>query len=201
MLIEVFTLLWLHASMPNVAVKIQQNFESYCSFVEAAKTINPPAIPLTTITSHAFRKGTADVVCPNFGGKKYFEVEVNPHNQKRFKFKIFADFFGPAPCFRFDSQGEPHCNPEDGRGLPFRQILTPHFHKFNSDGVEIAFKTPVLEQENQADAIVSDYSLGVAHFCQVGRLNCGDQAYPEIIFDSGELDLSSDDPLNGVKFS
>jgi hypothetical protein len=78
MLIEVFTLLWLHASMPNVAVKIQQNFESYCSFVEAAKTINPPAIPLTTITSHAFRKGTADVVCPNFGGKKYFEVVRPP---------------------------------------------------------------------------------------------------------------------------
>lgn len=187
--------------MQNVVVKIQQNYQSYCGFVETPKTISAQAIPLNILTSHNVRKGKADVVCNNYGGLNFFEAEVNPRNKKRFKFKIFADCFGPDPCFRFDSQGESHCNPEDGRGLVFRQIHAPHFHKFNSDGVEIAFKTPVLEHENQADAIVSDYTLGVAHFCHVGRLNCGDQAYPEIILDSGELDLSSDDPLNGVTFS
>ncbi len=96
--------------------------------------------------------------------------------------------------------GNAHCNPEDGSGLSKRQVLTPHFHRINDAGVEVAYRSDLLNRPSDANRIVDDCTLGLEHFCQEARLACSQQAYPDLIIKQGVMDLSSDDPLNGVSF-
>ena len=45
------------------------------------------------------------------------------------------------PCYRFESDGGTHRNPsEEGITLKQRQIPTPHFHRYNEKGENIAYK-------------------------------------------------------------
>ncbi len=194
-------LLLFTAGAVNVAPKIRQEFATYSEFLSGQKTIGERAIALAELPTRSVRRGDASVTCAVVDGQKRFEVEVSVSNPRNYKLKVFAEWFHEGPCFRFDSQGNAHCNPEDGRGLAARQVLTPHFHRFNDDGVEIAYKSSVLAQERQAAAIVNDSALGVAHFCQEGKLACAGSDYPQLVFDQPELGVVSEDPLDGVRFS
>jgi hypothetical protein len=78
--------------------------------------------------------------------------------------------------------------------------LTPHFHRFNDGGVEVAYHSDLLKRPSDAERIVGDYALGLEHFCQEARLACSHKAYPELVINQGVMDLSSDDPLMGVSF-
>ncbi len=116
--------------------------------------------------------------------------------------KIRAVDFVPAPLMRFDADGPSHRNDVEDVPLPLRQVTTPHFHKFDARGVEIAYKTPFLLEEANVQAIHSSLDAGMEQFSVEANVRCEDDSFPTV----GELALSlslpeaNNDPLAGVNF-
>ena len=185
---------------------IKDAFVAYSRFVKEPKALEhkkikatkPPAVVAGVKRNNVL--GASGINYEGVHGRKWFGVEISLEDRHKYHLRIYADVFGDGPCFRFDSKGRAHSNPETGTGLRNRQVRTPHFHKFNEEGVEIAFQTATLREESESSRIVSDYKFGLEHFCQEARLTCNDGTHPLLELEAGEFDLSSGDPLNGVPF-
>ncbi len=127
-------------------------------------------------------------------------AERNKATVTHYGIKIRALCLCPHPIMRFDSDGPTHSNNFESIPLSERQVTTPHFHRFNEDGFEIAYKTAFLTAENEPN-IQNDMNLGLRHFSEIGNVRCADNAFPTVedavptLFDTLESD-----PLNGVSF-
>lgn len=122
-------------------------------------------------------------------------------------FQVFVSLF-EQPILRFDADGATHYNSRDDT-IPLleREIKTPHFHKFDEDGIEYAYRTSYLiEHEYQ---IQNDIQSGLNHFCEEHnirsnseenesngpsniKVNTQQEIFPEII---------TNDVHKGIKFT
>lgn len=179
--------------------KIKDNFAEYVRFLTESKSVEHDRIKMSPVAGKKSFMGRSAVSYAPVQGDKAFEAGISITDKTSYSFRLFGYWFDDGPCLRFDSKGRPHCNPENGQGLRKRQIRAPHFHKFiENEKVEIAYQTPILGKDG--DSIVKDYKLGLSHFCQEARLTCNPSGTPVLEIEQGELDLSSEDPLNGVSF-
>lgn len=125
-------------------------------------------------------------------------MTVNVERMKSFAFKLFCDSFMPEPCYRFDSDGPFHRNPEsDDATLSQRQIPTPHFHKYDEKGRVIAYRTNKLIVEESS--LLADYEKAMRHFCDEENV----VLQPETHVLTETLPLGAHefvDPLEGVEF-
>jgi hypothetical protein len=130
-----------------------------------------------------------------------FQIVIKPQFVGDYEIKIFWREVAQRPVFRFESWGDGHINPEDGRGLPFRKIPTPHFHMVKEDGRMWAFRTALLDDPEQEKEILRHYSVGVNHFCQEAKIHDPDGGNLHVIMLNSLSGLSnSHDPLEGVTF-
>jgi len=132
-----------------------------------------------------------------------FIVESNISNHKDYKFKLFCLNRYNHPFFRFDSDGLTHKNNDPNIPLAEQSITTPHFHKYNQEGHETAFKTETLLNPGDTKALLEDINLGVVHFCIVANLVLSNSEYPQIVqTPTNELQLiiNNDDPMRNISF-
>ena len=132
-----------------------------------------------------------------------FEAAKSPKTVLKYGFRVTAKHFHEKPCFRFDSGGPAHINPETGDGLPARMVPTPHFHRVDNRGILIAYQTAPLLNPAERDRIVSDPQRGANLFCQEGKLFSPSGGFVVVKFFAAELDLSNHkivDPLAGATF-
>lgn len=130
-----------------------------------------------------------------------FQIRVKPGDVGHYEIKLFWREVLKSPVARFESRGDGHFNPEDGRGLPKRKIPNPHFHFVREDGRMIAVRTTLLEMPDQEQLINQHYSFGVKHFCQEVRIHDSNGAELNVQMVSAQLPLSiTRDPLQGVTF-
>jgi hypothetical protein len=179
--------------------KIKDNFADYSRFLSQSKTTEHNRIKMVRGGPRKNLMGRTSVMYASISGDKALEAEISVEDQRCYHFRLFAFWFDEGPCFRFDSKGRGHCNPENGQGLRKRQILAPHFHKFDEkENVEIAYPYTYIRGEDSLS--VADYNIGLEHFCQEARLSCNPTGSPVLEIIQGELALSSEDPQNGVSF-
>jgi hypothetical protein len=184
----------------SIPSRVKSNFGDYQRFLSERKFVERCKIKMEQGKPKKNFFGKTAVIYAPIQDDKLFEAEISADDKCHYHFRLFAYWFDDGPVFRFDSKGRPHCNPEDGSGLAKRQVIAPHFHKFQREkGVEIAYRTPKLGVES--DSIVGDYRLGFEHFCQEARLSCNPTGQPVLEMIQDVLALSSDDdPQNGVSF-
>ncbi|MEN9973471.1 MAG: hypothetical protein RIS20_1818 [Bacteroidota bacterium] len=96
-------------------------------------------------------------------------VESKIENKRDFKFILRASEFSKEPFFRFDSDGLSHFNHGTGEPLNKEKIDTPHFHKFDSEGRNIAYHTNSLLIDSEKEALLNDVNLCMAHFCDESK--------------------------------
>lgn len=180
--------------------QIRESFPDYQGFISHQKVVNSSKIVLREHKARDNCRGSSEIECPCIGGAKKFEAEVSLAYSGKYKLRVFADRFGPGPCFRFDSYGRAHCNPEDGRGLVSRRVMTPHFHRYDRDGNEIAFQTAPLREHDAAGRIASDHRVGVRIFCDEVNARDGAGNYPELVTEQATMQLPIEDPLSGISF-
>lgn len=106
----------------------------------------------------------------------------------------------PKPFFRFDSAGPSHRN--KGTELAIQQITTPHFQSYNNEGINIAYKTEEIKNDNIIKEIINDINKGFQLFCDESKSYFNKTEYPKIIAEKDTLNFpkSSEDPLEGIKF-
>lgn len=130
-------------------------------------------------------------------------VESKIINKKDFEFKLRAPEFIAPPFFRFDSDGVAHYNRIPNVELPKQKVETPHFHGFNSEGRNYAYKTPALSNESSCHALLNDISLCMAHFSDESQTYYNKDGYIEIVqTPPSEIDFGIDqeNPTSGLEY-
>lgn len=182
--------------------------EDYAKYEELlAKTKNTfiPRITLDELKRNHqnTRVKIVDVIHVSISEPLELIVESKIENKKDFKFKLRAPEYTGIPFFRFDSDGVSHYNRTPNVELPKQKIDTPHFHKYDCDGRNIAYKTAPLEEEGDKEALLNDISLCMAHYCDESQTFYDNDKYVEIIQTPlTELDFesSNDNPTQGVEY-
>ncbi len=129
-----------------------------------------------------------------------FQATRSPKLNMKYGMIIRVPFFHEKPCFRFCSSGRAHTNPEMGDGLPAREIPTPHFHRVDSRGILMAYQPAPLLDPEECGKIASNPQLGANLFCQEANLFSPNGGFVALKTWATELDMSTDDPLDGANF-
>ena len=199
---ELFSVIF---AMEKPIKEIKDNYSKYEKLLYEIKNTSNNTIVLNEIKGNHnnTRIKKVDVTHSSISEKIELVVESKIINKKDFKFKLRAPDYTGAPFFRFDSDGVAHYNRIPDVELQNQKVDTPHFHKFDSEGRNMAFKTNALKKENECNALLGDISLCMAHYCDESKTYCDDGNYVEIIqTPPNELDFESnkENPTEGVDY-
>lgn len=189
--------------MAKVNKQIKKDFKTYTELNVNRKTILVSPIDDLIIKKRhpSLKVGISNGIHQTLNRNLIFEVEVKVDNIKDFKFKIFCSEIFDAPFFRFDSSGSTHKNNDPEIPLKDQRITTPHFHRYNCKGIELAYKTAALQSPEQTKNL-EDINVCIMHFCEESNTRYKTSDFPEIILQKGELGYTfiNDDPNKNVEF-
>lgn len=184
------------------SLKVKEDYSYYKRLLSERKSIFSEVIEINEVGNNANTLEFQEVVEQELlASKMLFIVNVKLDNYKFFQFKIRSKEYIPYPFFRFDSDGDTHRNRVDGVTLVENVVTTPHFHKFNEVGTEIAYKTDKLLNEKEAKAL-EDINLCIAHFFHEANLRVKENSFPQVKISSNSLgiDFSKPDPNENIAF-
>jgi|GEM_PF-377427 len=193
----------IYINMATKAAKsIKENYEFYNNLLQKRKSIFSRIIDIKEVgNNHNTLEKIETVHHEEIEDPMVLIVDVKLNNHNFFQFKLRYKEYLEQPFFRFDSDGETHRNKLKGVPLDQQQVTPPHFHKFNENGIEIAYKTDKLTDENERKAL-EDINLCIVHFFHESNLRLEEDDFPQIIIESDSLGLTfaNDDPNSNVNF-
>lgn len=187
----------------HLSLEVKNNYSFYNNLLLERKSIFSEVIEINSrANNHNFVETIEQVIYPELEDDKMkllVKVKINNHNF--FEIKLKYKEFTPAPFFRFDSDGTTHHNRIDGIPLDKQAITTPHFHKFNENGVEIAYKTDKLLDPKESKAL-EDINLCIIHFFHESNTRLNEDDFPEIKIMSDTLGfkMTKEDPNQNIDF-
>jgi hypothetical protein len=182
---------------------IKQNFGAYEKFRKRKKPTKGNTLALDAEKAINSKKpaarcsGELHIEAGLPSGECKIHAHVSIIDNKSYTARIFAAYFGQSPCLRFCSTGRPHINRERGKGLRDRAVPTPHFHKVDKRGIMEAYQNDTLLDNVKQ---IEDITSGINLFCQESNVVSPDAKSVVVKLNTGELDLSMDDPFQNVKF-
>ena len=180
---------------------IHDNYKQYNLFIDEEKTpsMNYMALEEDKNNRRDTKKKDMSILCSNLSDLT-FTVEQRIDVDGNFKFSLRSKSFCPPPIFRYDSMGPTHRNSNLPIPIDEQSVSTPHFHRFTSDGYEIAYKTDALKDINQENAL-KDISICVYHFMQEAHIKYENF---DLIPSPGQLPFEKGtditDPLENIEF-
>jgi len=150
--------------------EIKKNYDLYNQLLRERKSIFKEVISIqeTGNNKHVLEE-VIDLKHFSYNGNTCLIVNVKINKSNFYQFKLRCKDAFPMPFFRFDSDGDTHRNYIDGLSVEEQQITTPHFHYYNEEGVNIAYKTEPLLDETQKTAL-EDITLCLQHFFQESNI-------------------------------
>ncbi len=132
-------------------------------------------------------------------GETMIDCEVRYKNPNNYSFQILIDHLTNKVLARLDEGNGTHRNNCKDIPLDQQMITTPHFHKYDTKGRFIAYKTQALEETKSSPLPIQE---GFQLFCQEEKISSNnDFAISIEIQENGVLPLEHDnDPLNGIVF-
>ena len=183
--------------------QIKENYSFYNNLLSERKSIFTEVIEINKTSNNKNTLESIEEVTHSLttNEKMVLLVDVKVNNHDFFQFKLRYKSFVPAPFFRFDSDGDTHRNKVDGISLEESQITTPHFHKFNENGIEIAYKTDKLLDPKESKAL-EDINLCIIHFFHESNTRLKDDDFPEIkiMTDTLGFKMTKEDPNQNINF-
>jgi len=183
--------------------QLKENYSFYNKLLEGRKSIFSEVIEINKAGNNQnFLERQEVVKHPDLKEERMIlNVDVKLNDHSYFQFKLRYKAFLPAPFFRFDSDGDTHRNRIKGIPLEEQQITTPHFHKFNEKGIEIAYKTDKLLDPKEAKAL-EDINLCLVHFFHESNTRLKEDDFPEvkIMTDTLGYEMEAIDPNENITF-
>lgn len=181
-------------------------YEAYALFLDSDKTVAPHIVisePKKNHETSLYASYPIDSTVA-FGKNMSMTCEVRNGDPKDCSFQILSDAFKKSVVFRYDTGGGTHRNDAPHIPLEEQSITTPHFHKYDSGGYFLAYKTDVLNDPKQVQYLF-DIDFAFPYFCAEGRIKSNtEEGLPDIqIRKNGCLPFSEEedeDPLNGINF-
>ena len=180
-------------------------FDEYSNFMNADKRVCSPVRVSEPKGNHGTSLYSSHpLYSSEVFGNATMTCEVRNGDHRDCSFQILTDVFKERVAFRYDTGGGTHRNDVPYIPLEEQSITTPHFHRYDSNGYFLAYKTDLLNNEEQAKHLF-DLEFGFPYFCQEGKI-CADTNHdlPEIqVIKEGFLPFKEEDetdPLEGIKF-
>lgn len=191
--------------MEKAVTEIKDDYSKYQELINGIKNTSVPTITLDKIKGNHRHTRTKNIEVTHNSIADYIEliVESKIANKRDFKFKLRAPEYTGVPFFRFDSDGVSHYNRSENIELPRQKVDTPHFHKFDQNGINVAYKTSSLENEPERRALINDINLCMAHYSDESQTYYNNNNYVEIIqtpLTELDFDSNKDNPTEGVKY-
>lgn len=187
----------------HIIPKIKENYSFYNKLLSERKSVFSELIEINKVGNNYNELcESIETIHPSINDDKLeLSVLVKVNNHDHFYFKLKYREFVKAPFFRFDSDGTTHHNRIDGIPLSKQAITTPHFHKFNENGIEIAYKTDKLLDPRESKAL-EDINLCLIHFFHESNIRLKEDDFPTVKILPGTLDLkmSTQDPNENIVF-
>lgn len=181
----------------------RDDYSTYKKLLEENKSIFDNVIEISETGNNSNILEKIEVVRHNNFDKKIdLIVNVKVNNTKFFQFKLRCKEYCNVPFFRFDSDGDSHRNYlENSTKLDAQKVDTPHFHKYNEEGLNIAYRTPQIENNKQRKAL-EDINFFVYHFFKECNIELPNKDLPIINIKQGSIDLdfSNEDPNANMTF-
>ncbi len=175
------------------------NYDRYSKIKTAKKRMPHEVISFSQSATHRKeRVGDADVCFDELAETCRLNVALNVERTKTFRFRLFCQALMDLPCYRFESDGSCHENPSSPDcPLPKRSVPTPHFHRYDEKGQNIAYRTEDLDSAEAA--ILNDVNKAFALFCKEENIEL--QGKPELVREQSLFGTNTfADPLEGVTF-
>lgn len=189
--------------MSKINNQIRNNYKDYNELKTKRKTVLVSPIDVKRVKDRhpSLQFGNSNVTHQTINKNLNLEVEVKIDNSRDFKFKLFCSEIFEKPFFRFDSAGAVHRNNDPAIPLKEQQVTTPHFHEYNAEGIEIAYKTEALLTPAQLLKL-ENINVCIMHFCEEGNMRYQKSDFPEVNLQKGELGLkfTNEDPLKNIGF-
>lgn len=187
--------------MQRVNKIIRDNYPKYCSLIDEEKILakSKMALDEEKASRPDIKEKSMPAYSENISEDLTFTVQQKKNEDTDFKFILRCRPFCEQPFFRYDSNGPSHRNSNLPIPIDKQQVPTPHFHRFHADGKEIAYKTDILKNEEQARAL-EDISICVFHFLQEAHVKFENF---DLISKPGVLPFKKEesiDPLENVQF-
>lgn len=145
--------------------KIKDDFKQYTKILDGLKISVHPQVSLNEGRA-GHRKWLLGKSSIKFvlNNKGHIQIRQSKSLLVDYGFQVFVESID-KPILRFDADGATHYNNEDQTlTLLEREIKTPHFHKFDKNGKEFAYRTPAID-ENEYE-IQKDIEVGMHYFCE-----------------------------------
>ena len=154
----------------EIIPEIKNNYDLYNQLLKERKSIFTEVISISKNGNNKnYLEESVDLENNSYDGKTILIINVKVNKLNYFHFKLKCNEVFPKPFFRFDSDGGAHRNYIDEIPLEEQSVTTPHFHFYNQDGVNIAYKSDALKDEIQRKAL-EDISLCLSHFFQESNI-------------------------------
>ena len=186
----------------EVAPEIRDNYSYYNSLLKERKSIFQEVIEIYKVGNNSnFLESFKDVKHQTCNKDIHLIVTVRKQDHKYFQFKLRCQDLSRRPFFRYDSDGDTHRNYDDDIPFAEQQITTPHFHYYNEKGINIAYKTEQLLNEQERKAL-EDINLCIAHYCHEANIRLNEDDFPSISIEPGTLPfvIVEEDPNSNVNF-
>lgn len=187
----------------EIVKKFKEDYSTYKRLLNDRKSIFEDIIEINKVGNNANTLEKIEAVKHTTLNKNIdLIVNVKVSNNKFFQFKLRCKEYCNIPFFRYDSDGDTHRNYlENTTKLDAQKVETPHFHIYNEDGLNIAYRTPQLDNKEQREAL-EDISLCVYHFFRECNINLLKDNLPQIKIKGAflDLDFSNEDPNANMNF-
>ena len=186
----------------EIISEIRDDYDFYTKLLKERKSIFENIISINAIGNNTnILENNSEITHSTLTNELILRVNVKVNNHNFFQFKLRCSDLCAMPFFRYDSDGDTHRNYDDNIPLGEQQIPAPHFHYYNQDGINIAYKTDKLLDETERRAL-EDINLCIKHFCHEANIRLNDEDFPEIEILPNELQfrVSNDDPTSNVNF-
>jgi len=148
---------------------IRRNYDFYTEIIESEKTDQSCLYSLKEDRRYFYDQVSVineldDNMQVHFRISRAYERKYNIHLSSE-------NIFGSIPLIRFESSGPAHKN--RGSDIINKKISTPHFHRFNQNGVEYAYHSERMKEDpDYADVLSRDFIEGVSHFYEEANIVC-----------------------------
>lgn len=191
--------------MEKCVQEIKENYSKYEELLVGTKNVSVETIILDEIKGNHknTRVKSADVFHNSYTDYIELIIESKIANKKDFKFKLRAPNYTEKPFFRFDSDGVSHYNKSENIELSKQKVDTPHFHKYDLNGNNIAYKTEALKEKTECEALINDINLCMAHYSDESQTYYRNENYVKIIQTPSsefDFDINKENPTEGVDY-
>lgn len=181
--------------------EILRNYSLFKRVKNTLKTVLSENIILHQNSNHKVGKEKTEPVIHSEINDINLTIKADKVIGSRYQFHLRSATICKEPFFRFDASGLTHRNRNPNTPLSKQQITTPHFQYYDDLGINTAYKTEELNNNEIVNKIQRNINYGMAIFCQESVTFTENRKVPFIVLNDGLLfETENIDPLININF-